>query len=289
MGQDSAVAVPTELMSVKQLPPLSPTASRLLRVVGDPDVEVEEIASIIEQDPGLTARILGLANSAYFGQARPIHRVQEAIIRVLGLNLVKSLSMGIAMAGSFDTQACSRLDMGEYWYQSLGSAVLGRLIAQRIESGGILDSDAVYLCGLLHQIGLLLLAHAFPAALSDALEARDQEPDKDLVQLEQRFLDTDHILSGEWLARRWHLPEVVGDTIAFQRRDDYQGAYATELCIVQGVERWLQESSPDQVAHLADVVCLKRLPGLDEHSLADIEERYSKQAEELRTLSRTLL
>jgi len=276
-------------MSVKQLPPLSPTASRLLQAVGDPDVEVEEIASIIEQDPGLTARILGLANSAYFGQSRPIHRVQEAIIRVLGLNLVKGLSMGIAMAGSFDTQACSRLDMGDYWYQALGSAALGRLVAQRVASACTLDSDAVYLCGLLHQIGLLLLAHTFPGALSDALEAWHQEPDQDLLQLEQRFLDTDHILSGEWLARRWHLPEVVGDTIAYQRCDDYQGAYTVELCITQGIDRWLQKRGPDQVTRLADVVCLKRLPGLDEHSLADIENRYSKQAEELRTLSRTLL
>ncbi len=287
MHSSNAALVRRELVAVKQLPPLSPTASQLLQLLADPDVEVEQLARVIEQDPGLTARVLGLANSAYFGQTRPILRVQEAIIRVLGLNLVKSLSFGIAMAGSFDTRACPRLDMGEYWYRSLAAAVLGRLVAQGVDAGYNLDSDGLYLCGLLHDIGLLLLAHVFPEGLNDALGAWDGAPDRDLLQLERQFLDTDHVLSGEWLARRWHLPEMVGDVIAYRERDDYEGDYATELCIVRGVDGWLRGTGGER--HLADIDCLRGLPGLDGRSLSAAEERFLDQADELQALARALV
>ncbi len=73
-----------EVLELKHLPPLSITATRLLEAVGDPDVDVERLAEIINQDPGLMGRIVGLANAAYFGQRNPITTVQEAIFVFLG-------------------------------------------------------------------------------------------------------------------------------------------------------------------------------------------------------------
>lgn len=276
-------------MSVKQLPPLSTTASELLRVAGDPDVDVGVVAAIIERDPGLTARILGLANSAYFGQAQPIFQVREAIIRVLGLNLVKGLSMSIALAGSFDTSACPGFDMGKYWYRTLGTAILGRMVAQQVQPGFALDADGVYLSGLLLRIGLLLLAHALPQQMAAALAAWSESPDEELMELERRFLDTDHVDSGAWLARRWHLPEMVCSIIEDHGIGDHDGRFGAELCIVQGADLWLEEQLLGQSPSLTAIDCLRRVPGLDEESLAMVEERFQRRLDELQTLANALV
>ncbi|MCU7810600.1 MAG: HDOD domain-containing protein, partial [Candidatus Thiodiazotropha sp. (ex Notomyrtea botanica)] len=80
-----------KVLKLKHLPPLSSTATRLLELLADEDLSLELLSNVISQDPGISARILGVANSAYFGQTSPIHSVEEAVIRVLGLNMVRSL------------------------------------------------------------------------------------------------------------------------------------------------------------------------------------------------------
>ncbi len=289
MSQTSSAMMPAEVMSVKQLPPLSTTAGELLEVVADPDVEVEVIAAIIERDPALTARILGLANSAYFGQSRPVMSVQEAIIRVLGLNLVKGLSMSIALAGSFDTSACPGLDMRDYWYRTLGTATLGRLIAQRVQPAYALDPDGIYLSGLLLRIGLLLLAHTLPQGLSAALHDQEASPEQDPLALERRHLGIDHVEAGGWLSRRWHLPELVCIIVAEQGREAYDNRFGAELCVVQGADRWLDARIGGDLIDLADIDCLRRVPGLDPDVLNTVERHFVKRLDELQTLARTLV
>ena len=93
-------------------------------MVADDRFSLEDLALVINQDPGLSARILGLANSAYFGQTNPILTVEDAIIRVLGLNMVKSLAVSIAVSGVFDSSACRSFDLHEYWSHSLSIAML---------------------------------------------------------------------------------------------------------------------------------------------------------------------
>jgi hypothetical protein len=114
MPQNSAVTAGQKILQARDLPPLSFTATRLLELSADPDVEVDDLAAVIEQDPALTARILGVANSAYFGQVNPVLSVETAIIRVLGFNMVKSLALSIAMAGIFDTSKCPSFDLETY-------------------------------------------------------------------------------------------------------------------------------------------------------------------------------
>ena len=122
-----------DVLCLEQIPPLSATAARLLEIATDPDLEVAQLAEVIEQDPPLTARILGLANSAFFGQANPVLTVEEAIIRVLGLNMVRSLALSLALAGSFNTAACPAFRLDRYWLQALASAALGRELCAVID------------------------------------------------------------------------------------------------------------------------------------------------------------
>lgn len=273
---------------ITTLPPLPRTATQLLNIMGDPEVDIEQVAKIIEQDPPLTARILGLANSAYFGQQREINTVREAIIRVLGMNLVKSLSLSIAMAGTFDTSACREFNLADYWYTSLGTATLARMIAQRASLNDASIADSVYLCGLLHKLGLLLLANLFPEEVSEVLAEYRQNPDADLCALERNTIGVDHMAAGEWLLNRWHLPEAVTQVIGFFDNSEYNGFYRFHLALIRAASHWVSaEMSGRQVQLSADVAMLSVL-GLNGEACSALEEKFFSQRDELHTVSRLL-
>jgi len=273
---------------ITTLPPLPRTAAQLLEVAGDPEVDIDQVVKIIEQDPPLTARILGLANSAYFGQLREINTVREAIIRVLGMNLVKSLSLSIAMAGSFDTEACREFSLKDYWYHSLGTATLARMVAQRANLADVTIVDSVYLCGLLHKLGFLLLAHMNPRELSAVLIERRQNPDSDLCTLEQEAIGIDHMVAGEWLVERWHLPEAVGTVIKFLNDSDYDGLYRFHLEPVRAASHWVDAEMYGAQISLSDDTNMLKLLQLDKEQCTKIETKFLNQCDELHTVSRLL-
>jgi HD-like signal output (HDOD) protein len=176
MSKTTSDNAKNEILEIKHLPPLSITATRLLEAIGDPDVEVEDLAEIINHDPGLMGRIVGLANAAYFGQRNPITTVQEAIIRVLGINMVKSLALSISVSGAFQATSCPGFDTKEYWFEAIGCATMSRMMALRVPIDKRPDPDRIYLSGLLHNIGYLVLAHIFPSKLSQVFAIKDDDP-----------------------------------------------------------------------------------------------------------------
>jgi len=229
-----------------------------------------------------------LANSAYFGQVREINRVREAIIRVLGMNLVKSLSLSIAMAGAFDTSACREFSLANYWYSSLGTATLARMIAQRASLPDAAIVDSVYLCGLLHKLGLLLMANLFPGELSALLAEHRQNPDTDLYTLERNSIGVDHLAAGEWLLSRWHLPEAVTAVIGHFENIDYNGLYRFHLEPVRAASHWIAADISGKSVLLSSNEKLQRVLGLQQTVCSNIEEVFHGQRDELYSVSRLL-
>ena len=159
-----------EVLGLDHLPPLTAAATRLIDVASDPELEIKELAKIIEQDPPLTARILGLANSAFFGQKTPILSVEHAIVRVLGLDMVRSLSLSMALAGSFDTSQCKNFEIGDYWLHALVTSTLAAAVGRKVSDRENRPIDSLYLGGLLHSIGILVLVHVRPVEMSRVFE-----------------------------------------------------------------------------------------------------------------------
>ena len=277
-----------KILQVKHLPPLSVTANRLLEVTTKPEAEIDEIAGIIGQDPGLSARILGLANAAYFASARPVTTVREAIIRVLGLNMVKSLALSMAMCGSFKTEDCEGFDLVDYWSRALGCAALSRMLALKVKKQSRPDPDTLYLCGLMHNLGLLVLAYVFPTPLSAALAKAKETPEADVLVLEREHIGIDRIDAGEWLSDRWHLPEIVVHAIGGLGQTNYQGPFRDEIVIVSRAAHWVQRYLEGDEGGLEADHVLCRLQGLDKQALGSVEEAFLGQCEELQALSRML-
>jgi HD-like signal output (HDOD) protein len=216
----NASEVKQQIIMLKQLPPLSATAARLLETLNNENASLSGLSEIISQDPGITARILGVANSAYFGQTNPILSVEEAIIRVLGLNMVKSLAFSIAISGVFDAKRCAGFDLEKYWFSSLATAALAREICRKLRPGQLAEHDAVYLAGLLFDIGTLVLVHLFPEDYGQVIRQLAGAEDVDRLQVEEGVLGINSQQAGAWLTDRWHLPPVVVRVVAQSQQEE---------------------------------------------------------------------
>ena len=276
------------VLQVKHLPPLSLTASRLLEAVTDDDIDLKELAAIIDQDPGLAARIIGLANSAYFAQPTPVYNVEEAIIRVLGLNMVKSLALGITVAGVFEAERCPGFDLAGYWFEALASGQLARSLVMVVPVSERPDLNAMYLGGLFHNLGALLLVHAASEAYSVVLKTLTQNPDAELLSIECEHLGVDRREAGAWLAGRWHLPPVIETMMGQLGVDEYSGDYLTELNLLNAAVDWVRSIRGGQAYDLSESRWLNQVTGINRDRLSQIEETFRRQLDELELVARQL-
>lgn len=202
-----------KLIAVDALPPMPATATKLLMMAMDPDVDIDDLAVVIERDPPLASRLIGVSNSAFYAPRQPITSVREAIIRVLGLNMVRNMAFGMALTGGLSTAACPRFDLTTYWVTALGTADLAAALARAANIEGMADPDTSYLAGLLHNIGELLLAHLFPQKMAEALELLETSPGSTLVEQTRTVIGIDQWEAGAFLMRHWQLPPIISSTI----------------------------------------------------------------------------
>ncbi len=193
--------------SIAALPPLPATAQEILTCFGDEFIDAEKVASVVESDPGICAKLLGLANSAYFGLAEPVNSIGEAIARVLGVDTVRSLVLAMAIQQTFNSSRCPGFSTERFWVQSLLTAECCKKIAAADEVADDEVRDLSYSAGLCHNLGLLALAHMEAKRTSAVLVAnRDNQRPNSLSGKFVDEFDTDHRIMTSELARTWSLP-----------------------------------------------------------------------------------
>jgi len=288
MTMQSTEMAKYKVQQLKQLPALSTTVTQLLTMLSDVDLEIDDLARVIEQDPALTARIIGLANAAYFAQPRPITSVTEAIIRVLGLQMVKTLSLSIALCGAFDTSRCAGFKLDEYWFRAFGSAQLARKLILRMDAKDRLDVDEVYLTALLYEIGVLVLVHEFPQEYALVVAGLSQDPGLDAEALEQRHIGISSREAGEWLTDRWHLPHFVVHAIAARNLADEQAPRSRTIEVIELILEWLQQPQQGRLNGLFENRLLGQELNLSSGELNKIEMDFLQQIEEIQDIAKLL-
>ncbi len=287
---DHVSEIRTRVRSLTDLPPIPAVAQRLLVLLTNENVELDEVASTIEMDPGLSARIIGLAGSAYFGNPQPIYSVKEAIIKVLGLNMVKSLAISVAISGGFKVDQCREFDIQRYW----GGAMLTADLAQRL-AGAVAaraegeseppDLHIAYLSGLLHNLGLLVLTHLYPAEMAKAYAEADPEKPGSLLAAERELLGVDHHETGSWLAHRWHLPNEVITVMSHHHEPDYRDD-AWPISLLAGMcARMIQRQQDSDEEMPVEPESVEAL-GIPESRLERAWEACERQSEELNDMAK---
>jgi len=273
-------------LQVRYLPPLSPTAAKLLGVLSDDDIDLKALSAIIDRDPAVAARIVGLANSAYFAQPSPVYSVEEAIIRVLGLDMVKSLALGISVAGVFNLEKCPAFDLGGYWFNALACSQLIVNLADLVPSEQRPNVSGLHLGALLHNLGALLLAHAIGEDYVPVLVSAGREPETKLLELEREQLGFDHQEAGLLLAGRWHLPALIVTMMGQLGKDDYRGTYQTEVNLLNCTVERVNGVRAGSARPLDECRWLHRIDGFDRQRIPEVEVAFLEQADDLELVAR---
>jgi putative nucleotidyltransferase with HDIG domain len=190
--------------------PFSPVAGKILELARDDRVGTREIARIITQDQAFTARLLKIANSPYYGQARAVTTVTQAV-PVLGINAISSLATALGSFAYSANDEGALLTMREMWEHSIGCAIWGRRLACHIGHRG---AEETFIAGLLHDMGKAVFYRFFKNEFLDAVGVAQTE-NIDLLDAERRFFDTDHAEAGATVAAKWNLPPALIATIKY--------------------------------------------------------------------------
>lgn len=196
--------------SIAVLPPLPVTAQKILTCFGDEFIDVDKVAEVVEGDPGICAKLLGLTNSAYFGLAEPLYNIREAIARVLGVDTVRSLVLAMAIQQSFNSKDCPGFKAERFWVDSLKVAECCKKISAMDDVAPDADRDLAYTTGLCSNLGLMALVHLEPKRSDTVLREASAEPGPGtLARLLIDAFGTDHRVVTAELARTWSLPEPM--------------------------------------------------------------------------------
>ena len=206
MVENVAHSMQVQINRLKNLPALPEASLKILEAVNDPDIDTKRLVEVLSLSPALVARFLGLANSSYFGQSRQIDDLHTAIVRVLGLQLVKSLAIGVVLNVQLDISKCKRFDAHYFWLLSLLMAITAQKLAIASRFGAF-PVATIYTGGLLLHIGILVAAYLVPESLDNALA----DENTSYIDINDQFtleLGISHFELGYLLLNKWQLPSV---------------------------------------------------------------------------------
>ncbi len=201
----------TLLESVKSLPPAAQILPKLLTLLRNPDTSSYHIVDLISFDPSLTAQVLKLSNSAYYGVATPSYDLDEAINRI-GFGETFKL-VAVICGGKLVDQPLSGfcIDKGQLWEHSVACAIAMELLAQK--SGE--DTSVCYTIGLLHAIGKIVFNEHFADRYEEVFACVEKEGIS-LLESENRILGFNHAHIGAALLKKWNFSENIYVPIEFQ-------------------------------------------------------------------------
>lgn len=200
--------IDTLTQRITALPPLPEAMTAVLLALNRAQLSANRSIELIEHDPALAARLLRLANSAFYGVPGRVASIGDAV-RMLGLRTVSGVLAAASVHNAIRIGSCPGFDFQAYWQHAIACALAARALAPIAD----LDADEAFLAGLMHDIGQLALAAFYPSHASAAL-AHAQANDLPPEHAEQAVLGIAHPQVGALLAAHWHFPAPVVRAIA---------------------------------------------------------------------------
>ncbi len=233
MGQDSAQRI---LKEVKDLPPFSAIANRALKLTNDPRSSAIDISRVISYDPAFTARVLRMANSAYYGFSRKVTTVSEAIV-ILGYETLKSVVLALTLQKFYDREVHGYgLEKGDLWKHSVGCALASRLIATQVK---YISIEEAFVAGLLHDVGKVILNQFVREEIDKIIELSGSQG-LSFAEAEKQVLGFDHQDIGSKVAEKWNFNDKIVEAIRCHHRPD----------------RARKDMDLTAIIHVADFICL---------------------------------
>jgi HD-like signal output (HDOD) protein len=211
----------------ENLPVLPQIVSQVLKLADDPDASPKEMERIIQSDPAVTAKILRVANSSYYG-VNQIPSIGRAI-SMLGMNTIRSLVIGVAYQQIISGRAiASHFNKLEFWRHSLGVATAARILSKMKMP---MKSEEMYVAGMMHDVGLLVMDRFHPLELDKAIQFAVSE-EMPLHQSEQLNFGFDHCQIGAMLAESWGLSTIVLHAVRYHHEPEMDDVHRDTTMII---------------------------------------------------------
>ena len=269
----------------KELSSLPQTLAEVLRVTRDDDSSAQDLAEVLMRDPALTAKILRVVNSSFYGMTREITTLTQAVV-TLGIRAVSALALSTSIydiTGKWQ----STIDRIRFWRHSLEVAIASRLIADAVNYP---RPEEAFVSGLLHDLGLLVLEKSFEDKFATVWK---QAPSgEELVNLEENTWGTNHARVGQFLLEQWNIPSSICEAVGQHHQhfppDLHDADYLLPQIVVLAnkISQFTIAKTQQELPHELDSIkILKKNLKLPSERLKPIEEQlFSHTVEQARFL-----
>ena len=215
-----------EIQKIKDLPTIPETFNRITRLLLDENSSIIELTKEISMDQALTAKILKIVNSAYYGFYRKISDLNDAVA-LLGFNEVKLMVMGVSVFEPFSSSIKDPKERYHFWEHSMLCSITAENIGEQIKC----EAKDLSVAGLLHDIGKVVLDRYFHDEWCKYLDkqAGDSRPN---MEVEQECLGVTHAEIGYLVAERWNLPPNLVECIKLHHDPDPESLYYNQICVI---------------------------------------------------------
>jgi len=239
--------IENQLRNCPCLPSLASIENALKELLGSDQRYTSQIAEIIRRDPSLTARLLRLVNSVHYGISKPVKTIEEAVF-YLGMRQIRQLAMVTPIIEDFQVLAGhTRLEWRGFWRHCIGTALMTREVIDLVQSQ---KADSDYVAGLIHDVGKIAMASAFPVHFAEIYIHRT-EAEMDLMELEREVLGMDHAELGALYLQRQTLPEMFVEIVRFHHQPDLAPTQGVVAAAVQVADSLMQQSKMGYSGRLA--------------------------------------
>lgn len=209
---------------------------RLEAAIESSSSTISDFSKLLAFDPDLCARLLSLANSAFYSFPSKIDSIETAV-NMIGLRQIRELVLATSVMKTFNKVPVGMVNMNSFWEHSVAVAVFAKSLAQY---AGLPKPERFYVCGLLHDIGRLVMFLKVPDLMHELLLQRETKA-QHLFVLEQERLSYTHAEIGGRLLEFWKVPQSIYKPVAFHHRPDQSGEFATISSVVHIADAWVNK------------------------------------------------
>lgn len=196
------------------IPTIPTIVAEVQKLLADPDAGTRELGALIAQDAPLTAKVLRIANSAYYGLQEQCVSTEQAS-SVLGMRVLRNVVTQAAVMNEFKhLRGAKGFDIDDLWRHSIATGQMCATLARRCTTPLDLTPDEFYVCGLLHDLGQIVMLDGLGDRYLEVIQhsKRDEIP---IHKAEERAFNFNHTDIGFMVAKRWNLPDAVGRAIQY--------------------------------------------------------------------------
>ena len=237
-----ASAVRKRIKQTNELLPLPEVAHDLLRLRNNPNASVNDLVKVVSKDPGLSIKIRSYARAALFGFGERITSIHQAITIVMGYDTALHLTLGVAAGSFLKTPADGPIGRKAAWQHGLHTAALTQELAILLPGDLRPTPGLCHLSGLLHDFGLLLFGHWYPAQFTKLNNLLEVSSNVDIRDLELFLFGISHDTIGSNLMRSWNMPEEVSTVAGEHHFPEYDGKHALIVKLVALANRLLNNA-----------------------------------------------